>query len=130
MTTVHNPPESIGDCFRCCIASILELPAAEVPHVYEDEGWFDETGRVGMKRLRDWLASQGLYYFEFELAAEYIANWKGAIACHYIISGVGSRGVRHVCVGRDGEIVHDPHPSRTGIEPEDGKYLLGFICKL
>jgi hypothetical protein len=129
MTTVHNPPESIGDCFRCCIASILELPADQVPHVYEGEGWFDETGRVGMKRLRDWLATIGFYYFEFELPADKVDEWVDGFDCHYIISGMGARGVRHVCVGFSGKIVHDPHPSRSGIEPDNGKFLLGLICK-
>jgi hypothetical protein len=26
-------------------------------------------------------------------------------------------------------VVHDPHPSRLGIQPEDGEWMVGFICK-
>lgn len=129
MTIVHNPPESIGDCFPCCIASILEIPRNLVPHVYDGEGYTDTTGEVGMKRLRAWLATIGFYYFEFELDADKVDAWLDGFDCHYIISGMGGRGVRHVCVGFNGKIVHDPHPSRTGIVPDDGKYLLGLIVK-
>jgi hypothetical protein len=28
----HNLPHTMGDCFRACVASILELPYEEVPH--------------------------------------------------------------------------------------------------
>lgn len=129
MTTKHEPPDSIGDCFPCCIASILELPRSAVPHIYEGEGWLDTTGKVGMKRLREWLATIGFYYFEFELPEDKIDEWLDGFDCHYIISGMGGRGARHVCVGFNGKIVHDPHPSRTGIGPDEGKYLLGLICK-
>lgn len=129
MTTVHAPPETIGDCFPACIASILELPRAAVPHVYEGEGWADTSGKVGMKRLRDWLATIGLYYFEFELEADKAPAWLIGFEAHYTISGLGGRGVRHVCVGFDGKIAHDPHPSRSGIEPDDGKYLIGLFLK-
>lgn len=129
MTTKHEPPGSIGDCFPCCIASILELPRSEVPHIYEGEGWLDVTGRVGMKRLRAWLATLGFNYLEFEMLAESLADWTDNFDCHYIVSGIGARGVRHVCVGYNGKIAHDPHPSRSGIEPDDGKYLMGLICK-
>ena len=129
MTTVHAPPDSIGDCFPCCIASILELPRSAVPHIYEGEGWEDTTGKVGMKRLREWLATLGYNYLEFEMPAEKLHEWTDDFDCHYIISGWGSRGVRHVCVGYNGKVVHDPHPSRAGIEPDEGKYLMGLIVK-
>lgn len=129
MTTKHEPPDSIGDCFPCCIASILELPREAVPHVYEGDGYLDETGRVGMKRLRDWLRPMGYFYFEVEFEEAWLAAWTEALDCHYVFSGIGARGVRHSTVGFMGKMVHDPHPDRTGVVPEDGKYLLGFMVK-
>jgi len=33
-----------------------------------------------------------------------------------IASGPGPRGVDHSCVALDGEIIHDPHPSRDGVK--------------
>jgi hypothetical protein len=129
MTIKHEPPDSIGDCFPCCIASILELPRDAVPHVYEGEGWLDESGKVGMRRLQEWLAPQGLYYLEFGVKAEHLPEWKQFLDCHYVLSGKSHRGHRHATVGHNGVMVHDPHLDRDGVLPDDGMYSLGFLVK-
>jgi hypothetical protein len=129
MTIKHDPPTAIGDCFPCCIASILELPRSEVPHVYDGEGFTDETGEVGMKRLQDWLAPRGMYYLEFGITAESLPDWSKFLNCHYVFSGISPRGFRHATVGYNGELAHDPHPSRDGVLPDDGRYSLGFLVK-
>lgn len=129
MTTKHEPPNSIGDCFPCCIASILELPRDEVPHIYEGEGWTDETGAIGMKRLQEWLAPRGLYFLEFSINADTLAGWVSFLNCHYTFSGISPRGFRHATVGYNGALAHDPHPSRDGVLPDDGQYSLGFLVK-
>lgn len=129
MTTVHTPPESVGDCFRCCIASILELPPAEVPHIYEGEGFLDESGKIGMRRLQEWLEPRGLHFLEVEWEVEHLKSWRELLAFHHTMSGTSPRGHRHAVVGFGGEMVHDPHPDRTGIAPDDGKYLIGMIVR-
>lgn len=129
MTTKHNPPDSVGDCFPCCIASILEIPRADVPHIFEGEGWLDESGKVGIKRLQDWLAPQGLYYMEFAIKVADLPAWKPFLECHYVFSGVSPRGHRHATVGFNGELAHDPHTDRAGVEPDEGMYSLGFLVK-
>lgn len=129
MTTKHEPPDSIGDCFPCCIASILELPRDDVPHVYEGEGWLDKTGKVGMKRLQEWLGLHGLYFMEFGVTVEALPSWEPFIDCHYVLSGLSPRGHRHATVGFGGKIVHDPHPDRSGVVPDNGQYDLGFLVK-
>jgi hypothetical protein len=129
MTTIHAPPDSIGDCFPCCIASILEMPRSGVPHVYEGAGFLDETGRVGMARLCEWLKPQGLYYFEVAFDESMLVAWTEELDCHYVFGGISPRGTRHAPVGFKGTMVHDPHPSRGGITPDDGKYTLGFLVK-
>lgn len=131
MTIHHAPPEKIGNCFQACLASILEMPLEQVPHVYEGEGWVDETGRVGMRRLQAWLRPLGYLYFEIDFEAGWIDAWAdlGYLDCHYVFSGMGDRGVRHATVALNGRMVHDPHPSRSGVKPDEGKFLLGFIVK-
>ena len=56
--TKHNPVEDVwGDCYKCCIASILELSYEAVPHFYKNglngdpkevqdeiDKWFFERG--------------------------------------------------------------------------------------
>lgn len=129
MTTKHEPPDSVGDCFRCCIASILDLRADQVPHFFEGEAFDDESGRIGIKRLQDFLQPMGLYYFECEFDAKVLAAWTEYLDCHYVFSGKGPRGHRHATVGRNGAMAHDPHPSRGGVIPDEGKYQIGFVVK-
>lgn len=131
MTTVHSPPDSVGDCFRCCIASILELPAVDVPHFYDGEGFADDTGRIGRDRLRAWLKPMGYFFLEVEFEVDWLDAWQdaGALDCHYVFSGISSRGQRHATVGYKGRLAHDPHPDRSGVLPDKGKYCLGFVVK-
>lgn len=125
MTVIHSPPKSIGDCFRCCIASILELPAREVPHIYDG----DRSGELGMRLLQDWLEPRELYFLEVEWDVESLKNWHKQLQFHHTISGTSPRGHRHAVVGFGGEMVFDPHPDRTGIAPDNGKYTIGFLVK-
>jgi hypothetical protein len=37
----------------------------------------------------------------------------------YLVSGPSSRGVQHICIYRNGELVHDPHPTREGLLKEE-----------
>lgn len=46
-----------GDCFRCCIASILELDAEDVPN-------FRETEREDMFSMERWFQTRGLALLE------------------------------------------------------------------
>lgn len=123
MTIMHDPPNAHGDCFRCVVASILEMRPADVPHFSE----LATDSAHERKLLREWLAPRGLSYFEIEWDAEAMKNWRADLSFHHVLSGVTSRGTRHACVGFAGEVVHDPHPSREGVQPDDGKLLLGFI---
>src|SRR6185312_12135230 len=124
-TIMHNPPEAHGDCFRCVITSILELPPEEVPHF---SAMATDSGEE-RQLVREWLAPRGYSYFEMEWEADALANWRKDLSFHHVISGVTERGTRHACVGFAGEVVHDPHPDRTGVKPDKGLLMLGFICK-
>jgi hypothetical protein len=107
----------------------LQIPRSSVPHVYEGEGYLDESGKVGMERLQKWLRTIGLHYLEFELPADKYEDWTAEFGAHYVFSGIGARGFRHATVGYQGKMVHDPHPDRSGVTPEDGKYLIGLLVK-
>jgi hypothetical protein len=125
MTIMHDPPRAHGDCFRCVIASILELSPNEVPHFSA----LAEDSAEERKLVRGWLAPRGFAYFEIEWEADALKAWKADLSFHHVISGMTARNTRHACVGFAGEVVFDPHPDRTGLIPEDGKLLLGFITK-
>lgn len=110
-----------GNCFSACVASLLDLPISEVPY------FMDETSGVKWyAQLDAWLAPRGYYALHFNIVdrAAYDREnlWpKG----YYILGGKSPRG-DHAVVARGAEVVHDPHPSRDGLDPAtvDGFTLL------
>ena len=79
-------PGELGDCWRCCIAAILDMPAAEVPHfiqIAEDNGKrpecdTDKDGKLFVRKCRTsshnaltqrWLRTKGYVLVTFMGAA-------------------------------------------------------------
>lgn len=102
-TKLHDPNNGTeGNCLAASLASILELPLSEVPK-FEDMGkksWFPA--------LKVWLEDKG-----FTLLQWHDETW---LPGYYLVMGLSTRGVNHQVVYKDGKLVHDPHPSRDGIE--------------
>jgi hypothetical protein len=122
-----------GDCWPCCIATILDLPYDHVPEFGKPIEGENPAGSARARRQNDetsyWLASLGLQL-------RYVSQWEMRPLDHrqrYVI-GVGRtlRGTQHgvVCdmavpvIERpdDGgvlrnfmHVAHDPHPSRSGL---------------
>jgi hypothetical protein len=104
MTQLHDEEKGImGDCWRCCIASILELPAGEVPHFVE------LYGNRYLTKTRKWLEERGFWLVDTAYHCDYPGYLMG--------SGPSprDRDLFHVVVWRLSGMVHDPHPSRDGI---------------
>lgn len=108
----HNPPETWGDCYRACVASILELSCEDVPHVYAD-GEVDGA----RKRMRKFLNSLGWFVVEFGWNvsddysnAQFFKDMRNMIdpELYFIVSGRGSFGGKHCVVYKSGRPVHDP----------------------
>lgn len=99
--TKFGPDE--GNCFAACVASLLSLPIDDVPD-------FNQPGKNWRRLFEEWLKPRGL--------APLIV-YKGAIlpgGMHYLAGGPGPRGCPHAVIYLDGAMVHDPHPSRDGLE--------------
>ena len=117
-TKLHNPPEQNGNCFAAVIASILHLPIEEVISVEDlpDETWYVQ--------LRVWLLKhdyQIVYAPEFGHAfhaKDYYIPEDIVKDKFYLASGKTSRfggTVNHICIYKNGELIHDPHPDNTGL---------------
>ena len=62
----HDPGEGrYGDCQRTCIAVILGLDAADVPHFVDDPAATTDSDLWWSKRQDRWLAERGLSYARF-----------------------------------------------------------------
>lgn len=103
-----------GDCFSACLASILEIPLDEVPHVMIED---DYEGA-----LSEFLRLFDLWSLKMDVAV--CRGIELAPVGYHVISGPSPRQVDgkeemwHAVVGYNGEMVHDPHPSRTGLREE------------
>jgi hypothetical protein len=128
------PDESTGDCWKCCIASVLELPYEDVPHFAEME----EAGTVQSywNTTQEFLRPRGFLLAHFGLWGDerpYL-TWGGqkpavapdgrdihyafSVPGHWIAGVVSPRtdengeNIGHVVVMNGSEITWDPHPHR------------------
>lgn len=123
MTVAHNPPESYGDCYRTCIACVLDVLPQEIPHPGRDgaELW-DER----IREVDAWLAARGLYSVMLKDTPENLAKVCGYFGYH-LIAGQSPRG-GHYCVGLGGRVVHDPSPLGGELRPdEDGTFTIQLL---
>jgi len=108
-----------GDCLRACLASVLELPIASVPHfAQETVGSADFWNAV-----YDWLDERGL-------------NWKHTdyhdlvAGRFYIVGGPSPRDGHHAVISDGLSIVFDPHPSNDGLAGDYKEWRFAEITPL
>lgn len=92
-----------GNCFSACVATLLDLPLVEVP-------WF--MGDDWPEGFQQWLAPLGLYSVCLRVHLPDGSEWYPPGL--HILGGQSPRGP-HAVVALGRTIVHDPHPSRSGL---------------
>lgn len=100
-----SDPENgvIGDCVRACVASILSLPIAEVPH------FVAERSATWAAYLDEWLWDLG---YEIRI----LGHEENPDYPILVVGGSPrSPHISHMVIMNKGVVVHDPHPSRAGI---------------
>ncbi len=127
MTILHDPDNGYyGDCQRACIASLLEIDINEIPHFYE-------TGNDSefFKSLNRYLATQGLVHVETMPIDFKLSQYRNKGNLYHMIYGETVRGSQHAIVALNGEIIHDPHPDKAGLDKskkDDWHYA--FLVKM
>jgi len=117
---VRRYPFAPGNCLSACVASILEMPIEEVPLFvdrHDPSVIAQDAGLLWASRLNKWLARFGLQAKFFEPGDPEIAP------DYHILYGYSVLGNEHAVVGHAGRVIHDPHPSRTGLAR-----VTGVIC--
>ena len=125
---VHKPEEGqFGDCQRAVIASLLGLSISDVPHFLQEA---DGDAALFWEGIQTFLSQRGLAYLTVP-AASGIAFYGLYDGVHHEISGPSPRGngTYHAVVGCDGEIVHDPHPSRAGLAGDPSEWTYSYLVK-
>lgn len=130
--TTHDPDaDSTGDCYRACLASLLDLPAEAVPHFYA-AGVSPEAAAAHSDR---WLAERGLVTFQILYPEATIVDLlddmdylnEGKL---YMLTGTSSFGNHHVVICSGGKIIHDPSGSGIVAPCKDGAYRVTVLAKI
>lgn len=105
-TILADDPERQGNCLSACVATFLGRPLEEIPHFAEyapdrKDAWWD--------CLIGYMAGHG--YWPTDLDSPSDARWDEPV----FVMGMSPRGVCHQVIYRNGELWHDPHPSRSGV---------------
>lgn len=99
-TNIHNESTN-GNCMRASLASIFEISIDDLPR-------FEEMDKdKWRKAFENWLGTQG-----YSLS---ITKEQPITDGYYMMLGKTVRGVLHCVVAKQGNMVHDPHPSGTGL---------------
>ena len=125
---VHRPDiGQHGDCQRAVIASLLELPIAEVPHFLQDANGDPDEYWLALQRF---CREHGFVYLTVP-ARSGGAFFGDEGQVFHEISGPSPRGngVSHAVVGCNGEVVFDPHPSRAGLAGDPATWEHAYLVR-
>ncbi len=102
-----------NDCMRCCLAMVTGLPYEDVPD-FVHEHPLAEVPSV----MARWFDACGWSMVEVHATddGEIMPTTFGAPGGLWIGGGSTLRGTMHATVWRGTEMVHDPHPSRAGLD--------------
>lgn len=102
---IDAPPHERGNCYQACVASLLDLDLDEVPHFLMHDDW--------APRAQAWYAERGLAFLSYE--GNPFANHPLYERFVYFAIGPSVRGHMHCVLYRGAQLLHDPHPSRSGL---------------
>lgn len=99
-TKLHSN-EIKGNCLAAALASLLNRSLTEIPAFEENpQDWWPGD-------VLDWLTEEG---YEVEV-------WSADLTPpgYVMAMGMSPRGIFHSVIFKDGELIHDPHPSNAGL---------------
>ena len=133
----HDPDNGVfGDCYRTCVAMLLDLDRDDVPHFSKDAD-LDQDGIDATQRLREWLKPRGLSTFivlypdehDLEEILQATASMNPGLPMMLVGESKRYAGIGHVVIIQDGKILADP--SDSGIKgPINGYYWVEIVCIL
>lgn len=95
----HNPPFSYGDCFRACMATLLDDDT--FPHVFAFTDTLPTT--ILWDLVEDAIKQRGRKYDAFKLE-ELPEDFKGS----YFVILRKPEGIVHAVIAEGDSIIHDP----------------------
>ena len=126
-TIFQTDSQRNGNCFAACVASALGKQLADVPHFVE---WGQHLHNGAIRDDNDpdrnhWWSMFLGYAFALGLMPHALGHVDEAAAGEPVfVAGPSARGVQHQVLYRDGELWHDPHPSRAGVTSITERFVL------
>lgn len=128
------------DCFRACVASLLELALDDIPDFTEEEkkGWYDEEGNMThgepqqfldyVNRLNsDFLSMFNLNILPARFNTVYEFPRGYSIKSGTVTSEGPAKGFDHAMVAFNGDVIHDPSPTPNREYRYDNTYYVFII---
>lgn len=118
-----------GNCFSTAIACLLDLDITDVPELQEhsDGGWYpiykEFLNKHGFWEDGVWGVSP-----ESSWNSDFVNSQYMGIDGLFIVGGTSPRGFArgHAAIyNKQGELIHDPHPSGDGVLKIEEIYLIG-----
>lgn len=116
-TNRDNPEAPPGDCWRCCVAAVVQVPAEQVPHFM--------ALNQGDADIQRWLMARGYCQIRFDhpygYPFIYTPGFHGDPEPLVPIIAIGPTvrsllpSHQHAVVMVGGKVVYDPHPSDAGL---------------
>jgi hypothetical protein len=117
LPTTQDRVGTNGRCWPACIASILEIPLAEIPE-------FSTEPNQWLVDVQEWLATLGLYYVQVKPDDPALqAAFRSGGTVWTVMEGMSPRGGQHAIVAKNGEPYFDPHP-----QDGTGRMLVNVAC--
>ena len=126
-SNVDVEPVTHGNCLSACLASILDMPIADIPNyatVYQQTGkWIDDFESLLLGRGYQLLE---FFYFPQNGTWEDLLKQSPGIDGYFICCGPSPRESAggHAVIYKDGVLFHDPHPSRAGLLVLEDAYII------
>lgn len=137
---LHQPGKGlIGDCFRTCVACIMDMMPEQVPH-WVAEFWDNKhktcDTELVVKECNKWLRQFGYGYLEFPIGPDNtIEQLRGWLVKYtennYVIVGCTSANGGHAVVMKGEDYIWDPAQDNSGCKGpmSDGYFWIGLIVK-
>lgn len=112
-TIFVTDPKRLGNCVAACVASYLGVPLEAVPNFVEfgsDLAGDDTDPHAWWWLFLGFMAGHGLWVHQLDSVDDVVEP--GELL---FVAGPSPRGVAHQVLYRDGDLWHDPHPSRAGL---------------
>lgn len=110
MSDKYKQADGSKNCMQCAAAYMLGLPLADVPD-------FEKAGFRAWEEFYKFFIDRGFTAEMLPPTMEFDGD--------YLASGETARGTSHMVVMRGEKLLHDPHPSATGLTRIQVKWLIG-----